>query len=711
MASGLETTMIKARNAVNRGDFGEAERLYGGLLEKFPRNARAREALDALRAMQASAASQPLQTDIDGLLALYQDERFTEAAVRGEALIARFPHSLILLNLLGAACLRIEDFPRAERAFRQALAIDADQPSLHANLGTALQSQGRFDEAVAACRRAVALAPDYVEGHYNLGNALRSQRDMAGAIAAYERALALKPDHAEAINNMGRALQGEGRLDEAIAAYDRALSVRPAFFDALLNLGTALIELANYPAAVEAFRLALAVRPDDAAARAQKLHAQAQICDFAAFTEFVETPENDAPLPPFPLLAFTDDPARQRRHAHNWAKSWQAHAAPLPAQPAGARIRIGYFSADFHDHATLHLMAGLFRAHDRTRFEVIAYSYGPDRRDAMRTALIAHVDRFVDLRATPDADVVARARADGLDIAVDLKGYTQHSRSPLFAQRLAPVQINYLGYPGTMGTDLFDYIVADPVLIPEAEHEHYAEKVLALPGSYQPNDDRRPIAPTAPPRIALGLPEAGFVFCCFNQAYKIDPRIFAIWMRLLGAVEGSVLWLLRSNRWAEANLRREAAARGVAPERLIFAERLGNAEHLARLRHGDLFLDTFAFNAHTTAADALWAGLPVLTKAGRQFAARVGASLLTAIGLPELITADEVAYEARALELARDPAALAALRARLAAHRSTRPLFDTAAYTRHLEAGYAAVHQRRVAGLAPAAITVASGSS
>lgn len=709
MASGLETTIIKARNAASRGDFGEAERLYGALLEKFPRNARLRRGLDSLRAIQAAAAPQPAQADIDALIALYKAERHAEAIARGEALIAAFPHSPMLLNVLGAACLGAGDHARAEAVFTQALAIDGNQPSLLANLGTALQMQGRLEEAIEAYRCALALAPDYAEGHYNLGNALRKRGEPAAAVAAYEAALAIEPGHVEALNNLGRALQAQGALDAAIAVYGRAIDIRPDFADALQNLGAALLELASYPAAIEAFRLALAARPANAAAQAQMLHARAQICDFSAFAAFDASPESDAPLPPFPVLAFVDDPARQLRHARHWSQAWDVPAAspaPNPAQAPGSRIRIGYFSADFHDHATLHLMAGLFRAHDRQRFEVIAYSYGPDREDAMRAALVGRVDRFVDLRTMPDARSVALALADGLDIAIDLKGNTQHSRSQLFARRLAPVQINYLGYPGTMGLDVFDYILADPVLIPEAERAFYAEKVLALPGSYQPNDDRRPIARTATARADLGLPKAGFVFCCFNQTYKISPREFGIWMRLLGEVEGSVLWLLRSNAWAEGNLRREAEARGVAPERLVFADRLPNAEHLARLRHADLFLDTFAFNAHTTASDALWAGLPVLTKAGRQFAARVGASLLTAIGLADLIAADDAEYEAKALELARDPLLLAGLRARLATNRATHPLFDTNAYARHLEAAYTAVHQRRLAGLPPDHVTI-----
>jgi predicted O-linked N-acetylglucosamine transferase (SPINDLY family) len=373
---------------------------------------------------------------------------------------------------------------------------------------------------------------------------------------------------------------------------------------------------------------------------------------------------------------------------------------------ADGRIRIGYFSADFHDHATLYLMAGLLREHHRGRFAIHAYSYGRDLCGTMRDHLLAHVDGFHAIGDMADAAVAELSRTQGLDIAVDLKGYTQNGRPQLFAHRLAPVQIAYLGYPGTSGADFIDYMVADPVVVPERERTGFSENLLILPVSYQPNDGMRAIAPRGPTRIECGLPETGFVFCAFHQSYKISPREFAIWMRLLDRVEGSVLWLLRSNRWAEQNLRREAAARGIAPERLVFADYVPQAEHLARLRLADLFLDTFNVNAHTTASDALWAGLPFVTRAGRQFAARVGASLLEAIGLPELIADTDEAYEALILDLATQPLRLEVIKAKLATNRLTQPLFDTSNYTRHFEAALVAVHERHMAGLAPASITI-----
>ena len=352
-------------------------------------------------------------------------------------------------------------------------------------------------------------------------------------------------------------------------------------------------------------------------------------------------------------------------------------------------------------------MAGLFEQHDRARFEVVGFSFGPDKKEAMRDRVAASFDRFIDVRDRSDRDVALLARNLDIDIAVDLKGFTTDSRWKIFAHRAAPLQVNYLGYPGTMGADYMDYIIADRVLIPDDSGKYYSENIIYLPHSYQANDRKRPIAERLFTRQELRLPDSGFVYCCFNNNYKITPAIFDGWMRILGQVRDSVLWLLADNPWAERNLRREAAARGVAAERLVFAGRLPAAEHLARQRAADLFLDTLPYNAHTTASDALWAGLPVLTRAGTSFPSRVAASLLTAIDLPELITTTPEDYERRAIELARNPEQLSAIRARLARNRLTTPLFDTGLFARHIETAYVQMYERYQAGLAPAPIHVA----
>ena len=684
------------------------------------------------------------QAQVSRLMALYGSGKLAELVREARNLAARHQPSLELHNILGAACVALGDFPGAEAAFRAAIAIDHRHAELHSNLGAALEPQGKLDEATACYRQALALNPSQASPHYNLGNVLRRQHALGDAIACYERAIALKPGYFEAFNNLGLAHQAQNALPAALACYERALALKPDYVEAhnnrglvfktmgeyeqamqcyrqalalkpdsisaLQNIATVLLDIKDYDSAIRIFAMLLQVDPGNAVAARQMAFAQMHVCDFAAPRD-MPAPAEAAPgiaIPPFIMLPFFDDPAQQLAYSRLWADKAPRVAAPAAKTPAPAsdRIRLGYFSADFHSHATLFLMAGLLREHDREKFEIIAYSYGEPIRDDARADLVDRVDRFCDVRDMADDEVASLARSHGLDIAIDLKGYTEHSRSHLFSARLAPVQINYLGYPGTMGADAIDYLIADPVVVPEASRPFYSEKIIYLPGSYQPNDSARPIAGADQSRASLGLPEDAFVFCCFNHTYKICPDAFEVWMRLLGRVEGSVLWLLGSNPSAEANLRREAALRGIDPDRLIFAGPMRHHEHLGRLRFADLFIDTFAVNAHTTASDALWAGLPVVTLAGRQFAARVGASLLHAVGLPELVTEDVADYEALIADLAADRDRLAALRAKLADNRLSQPLFDTKRYTAAIESALVAVHQRRLDGLAPADITV-----
>jgi predicted O-linked N-acetylglucosamine transferase (SPINDLY family) len=404
------------------------------------------------------------------------------------------------------------------------------------------------------------------------------------------------------------------------------------------------------------------------------------------------------------VLAMTDCAEIQQRVSRMWVQDRCPRNDSLPAafDPAGReRIRVGYFSADFHEHATAYLIAGLLESHDRSQFEVLGFSLGPESQGAMRTRVREACDEFIDVRSQSDSDIVRLARERRLDIAVDLKGFTQDGRPGIFALRAAPVQINFLGFPGTMAADYIDYIIADRTLVPEASRCHYSEKIVYMPDSYQANDDKRTIADRAFTRAELQLPAAGFVFCCFNNPFKILPAVFDIWMRILHRVGGSVLWLFEDNPIAARNLRNAAAARTVDPARLVFAKPMDLPEHLARHRVAGLFLDVWPYNAHTTASDALWTGLPVLTCPGESFASRVAASLLTAVGLSELIATTPRDYEELAVSLAGDPTRLAGLRQRLAEHRGTAPLFDTTLYTRHLESAFQAMHARRCAGLAP----------
>ncbi|HUL64372.1 MAG TPA: hypothetical protein VLW55_07130, partial [Burkholderiaceae bacterium] len=440
------------------------------------------------------------------------------------------------------------------------------------------------------------------------------------------------------------------------------------------------------------------------------LHARMRICDWrdhaaglASLAARIEKGERASSG--FSALSLFPSPQLQRRSAEIVVADRyppDPSLGPIPRPTAARRkLRVGYFSADFYAHATSYLIAGLLEAHDRSRIEVLGFSFGPDHQDEMRLRISSACDRFVDVREASDTEVARMSRDSGVDIAVDLKGLTQDSRPGIFALRAAPLQVSYLGFPGTMGADYIDYLIADRIVVPEHNQRYYSEKLVYLPDCYQVNDARRAVSERHFTRAELGLPESGFVFCCFNSNYKITPEMLDSWVRILQQVEGSVLWLLQDNSTAARNLRREARLRGLDERRLVFAQKLPIAEHLARQKVANLFLDTSPYNAHTTASDALWAGLPLLTLEGPAFHGRVASSLLACIGLPELVTSTMPAYEATAIALARNPEALATLRSRLWRNRLQSPLFNTSLFARHIEDAYARMYERHCQGLAP----------
>jgi protein O-GlcNAc transferase len=601
-------------------------------------------------------------------------------------------------NNLGNALKDRGQLDEAVKHFQRALALKPGFAQAHNSLGNALKDQGKLDAAVAHCQQALGLMPNYAEARNNLGNALQDQGKLDEAAAQYERALALRPNFAEAHNNLGTVLQKQGQLHEAAAQHRRALELKPDYVEALGNLGNALKDLGQLDGAIDAFGHAFRLRPGHVEAFGQLVHLRQHACDWTDFEadqqrllEIVR--ERKGRIPPFLLLASPATPAEQLLCSQEWAKGVKRELAD-PASFRHARdgrsdkIRLGYLSADFHDHPMSYLMAELFERHDRSNFVVSAYSYGLDDRGDMRRRLTQAFDRFVDIRPLPHRQAAQRIYDDGIDILIDLKGFTTHGRDEIAAYRPAPVQVNCLGFAGTMGADYLDYIIADPVVAPLGDQLFYAEKLVHLPDCYMARDTTREIAEPMPSRSDCGLPAEGFVFCSFNNSFKFTPAFFEIWMRLLKAMPDGVLWLYKSNESMATNLRREAAARGVDPERLIFAPRKPLPEHLARLRQADLFLDTLPCNAHTTASDALWAGVPVLTCIGRTFAARVAASLLHAAGMPDLVTSSPEEYEALALKLATEREQLGNYRRYLEANRRTMSLFDMGRFTRNIETAY-----------------------
>jgi protein O-GlcNAc transferase len=641
-------------------------------------------------------------------------DRHEEALASLDRALALRADYVEVLNSRGAVLLDLGRPDEALASLDRALGIRPDYPEALSNRGNALRALKRYDEAMSDYGRALTLNPEFADVLSNRGNALLDLRRPRDALESCERALAVDPGHADALLGRGTALRDLGRYPDAMESYDRALAARPDFAEARSNRGLILQELGRFEEACADYQRLVAVHPDYDYARGHLMHARQHCCDWRNFeaevarlTELVRQGRRAAL--PFEFLAVSGSAVDQQRCARIHA----AHRYPASPRPVwnGERydhekIRVAYLSGDFHAHATSFLMAGLFEAHDRTRFETTAISFGPELEDEMRVRLRGAFGRFIDVRNRSGLETARLLRELEIDIAVDLKGYTAHGRADILSHRAAPVQVSYLGYPGTMGADYVDYLIADRIVVPEEQQACYTERLVYLPDSYQVNDNRRAAVGRAPTRAEAGLPGRGFVYCSFNNNYKITPAVFDVWMRLLQRTEGSVLWLLEDNAAAALNLRREAERRGVAPTRLVFAPRVRPEEHLARHRLASLFLDTLPYNAHTTASDALWAGVPVLTCLGSAFAGRVAASLLESVGLPELVVHTLERYEELAVKLANDAGLLEDLAARLARNRATCPLFDTDRMRRHIEAAYVMMWERQRSGAPPAVLSV-----
>jgi protein O-GlcNAc transferase len=590
---------------------------------------------------------------------------------------------------------KLESYEQALASFDRALAIRPDDADALYDRGNVLAKLKRYGEALKSYDKALAITPHNTKAFENRGNTLSMLKRHEEALASYDAALALDTNSVRTLASRGTVLKELKRYEQAIASYDAALARSPDYVEALYGRGNALKEIKRYDEALANYDRARFIKPDHPDAFGW-VDAALGTCDWwrtagLAGDLAAELAAGRPIVTPFTLLGVCDDPALQLQCAKNYLdETMPNRPEPLrnSARNRDCRLRIAYLSADFQNHATAYLTAELFELHDRLRFETAAISFGHDDGGDMRRRLTKAFDQFHDVQASSDRDVAMLIRDLQVDIAVDLKGFTRNARPEILSFRPAPIQVNFLGLPATMGADFIDYIIADRIVLPFDQHRFYTEKIVHLPDCYQPNDSKRAIADQPCTRAEAKLPDDGFVFCCFNNNYKITSPVFEVWMRLLAAVPGSVLWLLRDNGGAEANLRRQAQAQGVAPARLVFADRASLDAHLARHRLADLFLDTLPYNAHTTASDALWAGVPVLTCQGETFAGRVAASLLQAVGLPELVTHCLTDYEAAAVRLAADASYLVAIRRKLEKNRHTHPLFDTDRFRRHIESAY-----------------------
>ena len=640
-------------------------------------------------------------------------------------------------NNLGNLFKNLGKLEEAVANFEKARNLNPNFAEAHFNHGTALIELGEITSAIKSFNEALSFRPDYAQAHNNLGNAYKQSGNLSAAIKSYEKAISNKDNYAEAQNNLGLAFMNLGILDsaavhlkialkikpnyifannnygsllsqlgkftESINYYQNALSVDPNFFEAYSNLGNSFKYLKRHDESLESYEKSYEINPEAKYSLGSIVHSKLHLSKWNHLNKQIKTLKNkilgnERVIVPFPLLAIIDDPELHKKAAQIYIDDKYPLNLDLPKiglYPRHKKIRIGYFSPDFRVHPVANLTAELYETHDRSKFEVYAFSFGPDTGDEMNLRIKAGVDYFHDVQTMSHKEVASLSRSLELDIAIDLGGFTQDTRTEIFAMQAAPIQVNYLGYSSTMGADYMNYIIADKTLIPEDKKKHYSEKIVYLPDSFMVNDTKNKISKRVFTRQEVKLPEKGFVFSCFNHHYKITPSVFASWMKILSKVDGSVLWLSDGNTTGIENLKKEAKKNNIDESRLIIAPRLDLREdHLNRIKLADLFLDTLPYNAHATTSDALQVGLPVLTRIGASFASRVAASLISSVDMMELITESQEQYEELAIELATNTEKLKAIKDKLEVNLKNSPLYNTPLYTKQLEAAYLAMYER-----------------
>jgi protein O-GlcNAc transferase len=635
------------------------------------------------------------------------------AAGTFEKVLTLDPQSALARNDLGNVLCKLNRPQDALAQYNAALGFSQSYVDAWINRANVLTGLGQFVDALESYDRALALRPTLADAHLSRGNVLLQMRRQEEALVAYERALAVDRNLVGAWLGRGQAFASFRRYDEAILAFGRALTLQPDLAEAELYRGDVYSRIWRYSEALAAYDRAVTLNPNSTQAAGARLFTKMRLCEWTNIEEEVtgfklRLEDGKNFCAPFVLFGMPLSPADQFQYTERYTQG-QPIYPPIWGGKIYShdRIRVAYVSPDFYDHIVSELTVGLFEHHDRSRFEIVGISWGSEGDSDFCRRLRASFDKYVVAESKSDRDMADIIQQLEIDIVVDLYGFAGPGRLGCFARRPAPIQVNYLGYAGTMGTQCFDYVIADSTVIPKEHFDFYSEKVVWLPDTFMASDSARRIAKQTPTRRELGLPETGFVFCCFNRSWKIDRTIFEVWMRLLKAIDESVLWLKADHIMATNNLRLEAELNGVAPSRLIFAPPISDiADHLARHRQADLFLDTFHYNAHATASDALWSGLPVLTCTGPTFAGRVAASLLRAVGLPELVTESLSDYEALAIKIAGEPSLLATLKAKLARNRESFPLFDTARFTSNIEAAYTAMWDRYQRGEPPSNIAL-----
>jgi len=719
-----ESALEKLQYAIRfhqNGELSMAESIYLELLQLDSKNSEAlnflglifyqkHDYLIAVELIEKAINIRPNVASYHSNLGIVFQElmKFEDAVKSFDLAISLNPDFAEAYSNRGNALISLKEYESALTDCDIAIQLKPNFSKAHSNRGNALLGLRKPTDALLSYNTAIAINPDYAEAYSNRGNALRELRQLEAAIKNYSKSIELKPDFYEAYSNLANVLKDLYKLTESVKFYDKAICIKPDFVIGYVNRGNTLFQLKKFEDAVNSYDSAANLQPSFKYLLGMRHHTKMHLSNWSDFESSSEeiikkNIEKNPYCPAFVSLSLTTSLAIQNQVTKLWIKDKHPADESLGAIPKSSRhgkIRIGYYSADFRNHPVSILSAGLFEHHDKSKFELIGFSFGPDVKDEMQQRLAKAFDQFIDVRSMSDAQVASLSRNLGVDIAVDLGGHTLDSRTGIFAHRAAPIQLSYIGYLGTMGADYYDYLIADRTIIPAESQRFYSEKIVYLP-SYQVNDNKQEIPRTALSRQELNLPESGFVYCCFNANYKITPPTFDGWMRILKAVPGSVLLLYTDIPSAAKNLKEEAKKRGVDPERLVFGEKLIRSKYLARCKAADLFLDTLPYNAGATASDALWAGLPVLTCMGESFASRYAASLLNAIGLQELVTQTQAEYEALAIELANNPAKLQGIKDKLERNRLTTPLFDTAGFTKNIEAAYTQMYERYQDDLLP----------
>ncbi len=686
----------------------------GTMLRELKRNAAALDAFDNVLSLDPHHSIAHYNRGV----VLGDMGRYEEALACYDESLALEPNDPDTHCNRGVMLNTLNRYEEALVSFQRALRLQEKSVPALVGMGAAHRQLDRHRDALMAFERALAIAPNNAVVYYSCGVSLGDLRQYEAALARYDEALALEPNHVDAHNNRGVILGKLRRYEEALSSFGRALAIDSEHRPALFGRGYLLAYLRRTELAIADFEKLALLQPDYGFAISHLLHAKMSCCDWrglqAIASEVINGNLQGKKLAePFSCLAISTSAEFQKRSAEIYTAERFPRTTPTSLaieRRRSDKIRLGYVAGEFRHHATAFLTVELFERHDARRFELFAFDNGWDDKSDVRKRLNGCFREIVDISRASDSEAAARIRAMNIDILVDLNGHVGLGRTGIFSYRPAPVQVNWLGFPGTIGADYIDYIVGDERVIPPGQDAHYTEKVVRLPDTYQVNDSSRVISRQIPTRADVNLPESAFVFCCFNNSYKITPELFGIWMNLLNRVEQSRLWLLEDNPLAPRNLRAEAQSRGIAPERLVFAPRVALSDHLARHQLADLFLDTLPCNAHTTASDALWAGLPLVTCMGPTFAGRVAGSLLHAVGLPELITENLVAYEALALKLATTPELLAHMRSKLARNRFTYPLFDSDRFRKHIESAYIMMYERWLKGESPDGFAVTAAN-